>query len=458
MCFFRSCDVLCNFIIVFSEMLCCYPQVYHTEEIPEDNVEKSVPLTTTAMTASKFKETRGTKDATSQTEKNKMSVRMLVEMLVVRTFNKGKVNWTTGNQDDIIKHLFECTWAKVQGEFLYITPKILKDLDKAIFRDLCKKCGSAENLLVSMCSEDSSVQMYIIDTFKNHLTTPAKKHGTICRFFTQQVCPFLSYRPEMDPIFRITVHGKSFDVVADTGATYSLLTSTSEAFQMSQTSRNLTGRSGALNKCEATELCPVECKYFGISNLQQQFYIYPECPVNVAGRPLLCALGLTISCTENGLVLRKYERITPTERLYNFITRSRFLSYKPGELIIFKIKVHGKTYEMVADTGGDTSVLRSTTEAFQISQTTKSYIDISGQLKECKVTELCPVQCEYFGVSSLHHTFSISPECPMNLAGRDLLCKLGLKIVCFRNGIILKQVNSKSFTAPFRCRNRVCVI
>ncbi|XP_042254706.1 uncharacterized protein LOC121887791 [Thunnus maccoyii] len=106
---------------------------------------------------------------------------------------------------------------------------------------------------------------------------------------------------------------------------------------------------------------------------------------------------------------------------------------------MFKITVHGTTYEMLADTGATESTLRSATEAFHLSQKIKTCIGVSGTPIKCKVTKLCPVECEEFGVSKIQHSFVIVPECPVNLAGRDLLCALGLTIECTEKGLVLKK-------------------
>lgn len=55
--------------------------------------------------------------------------------------------------------------------------------------------------------------------------------------------------------------------------------------------------------------CPIECEEFGVSNVLHPFVIVPECPANLAGRDLLCALGLTIICTKNGLKLKKSDPV-----------------------------------------------------------------------------------------------------------------------------------------------------
>lgn len=73
----------------------------------------------------------------NSTEKNKMSVRILVEKLVSRTFNKARVNCTFGKPEITVKRFFEKIWAEVVD--FHITSESFKNLEKDIFKDLCKK-------------------------------------------------------------------------------------------------------------------------------------------------------------------------------------------------------------------------------------------------------------------------------------------------------------------------------
>ena len=124
-----------------------------------------------------------------------------------------------------------------------------------------------------------------------------------------------------------------------------------------------------------------------------------------------------------------------------FYLSPRYLQYKSTDLPFFEITIHGVTYKMLADTGATDSSLRTTSDDFQMSTKTKTCIGVTGTPITCTVTKPCPVECEDFGVSALQHSFVIVPECPVNLAGRDLLCALGLTIVCTEEGLVLKKSN-----------------
>ncbi|KAJ4925712.1 hypothetical protein JOQ06_018432 [Pogonophryne albipinna] len=56
------------------------------------------------------------------------------------------------------------------------------NLGIAVHKDLCKKWGNAEIVLVALCLERPDVVDYIVSTFKNRLMKPPKKGSTISRF------------------------------------------------------------------------------------------------------------------------------------------------------------------------------------------------------------------------------------------------------------------------------------
>ncbi|XP_036942883.1 uncharacterized protein LOC119012831 [Acanthopagrus latus] len=117
---------------------------------------------------------------TPKVVQNKLSVRLLVEMVVWDTFVK--VHVIPEKKEDIIQRLFKTIWAKVEGADLYI--KSLKNLRKAIFKELCLISGSAETLLLAMNMDDPRLDSCIALIFKDHLTTPPKQPCAISRFFS----------------------------------------------------------------------------------------------------------------------------------------------------------------------------------------------------------------------------------------------------------------------------------
>ncbi|KAK1883699.1 Ergochrome cluster transcriptional regulator [Dissostichus eleginoides] len=121
-------------------------------------------------------------DAAAHAEIHKKSVRKLVENLVSRTFRKAKINSDFGNAETTTELLLKKIWAAVEGTDFKITSDTCIHHDKAVHKDLCKKWGSAEIVLVALCLERPDVVDYIVSTFKNRLMKPPKKGSTISRF------------------------------------------------------------------------------------------------------------------------------------------------------------------------------------------------------------------------------------------------------------------------------------
>ncbi|XP_035859448.1 uncharacterized protein LOC118495494 [Sander lucioperca] len=110
-------------------------------------------------------------------------IKIFTEKLVSRIYRKAKVNWSIGNPEANIYHLSNRTWDEVKGIHFATTQKTFKNLDKAIFQDLCKKWGCADEVLIFMRLEDPALEKCIASSVKDYLTTPPKKCNTICRFF-----------------------------------------------------------------------------------------------------------------------------------------------------------------------------------------------------------------------------------------------------------------------------------
>lgn len=72
---------------------------------------------------------------------------------------------------------------------------------------------------------------------------------------------------------------------------------------------------------------PVECDDVDVSPISHSFVIIADCLVTLSGRDLLCALGLTIVCSDTGLTLRKSdpckdlpsEMVCHTTASYSFV-------------------------------------------------------------------------------------------------------------------------------------------
>nr|XP_020477134.1 uncharacterized protein LOC109972540 isoform X2 [Monopterus albus]XP_020477135.1 uncharacterized protein LOC109972540 isoform X3 [Monopterus albus] len=85
-----------------------------------------------------------------------------------------------------MKRVRERTCDLLKSEALDCNLKFLKDLDKKVFKDLCKHFGSADGVQFQLYSDTTVTEDYIALTIKNHLLNPnpPKKHSAIRRFFT----------------------------------------------------------------------------------------------------------------------------------------------------------------------------------------------------------------------------------------------------------------------------------
>ncbi|XP_032399895.1 uncharacterized protein LOC116706935 [Etheostoma spectabile] len=142
-------------------------------QLPKVNITEK-PVATAPAPSSVCEETRSVPAA---------FIQMFTEKLVSRIYRKTKVNWSIGNPEDNVYHLFNRTWANVKGVDFDTTQKTVKNLDKTIFKDLCKKCGSADKVLISMRLKDPALERCIVYHVKDYLMRPPKKRSTICRFF-----------------------------------------------------------------------------------------------------------------------------------------------------------------------------------------------------------------------------------------------------------------------------------
>lgn len=120
---------------------------------------------------------------TAKTETMKMSVMMLVDKLVKRTFRKAKKDSTSVKPEAVTAYLFDKTWAQIDEIDFDISQKASKKLDKAIFKELCKKYDCVEMLLESMKSQKPEIEKCIIFSLKHYATQP-KRRSTISKFFS----------------------------------------------------------------------------------------------------------------------------------------------------------------------------------------------------------------------------------------------------------------------------------
>ncbi|KAI9521946.1 hypothetical protein NQZ68_039219 [Dissostichus eleginoides] len=106
-------------------------------------------------------------------KETKAAIKIILQRLVSRIFMKAKVDCALENVNDIVSRLFEKTMADIEWVDFGTKPRALKDLDKTIFRELCKVYGCAEMVLSSLYLEDPALEKHIaaIATYRL-ITTP----------------------------------------------------------------------------------------------------------------------------------------------------------------------------------------------------------------------------------------------------------------------------------------------
>ncbi|XP_059190509.1 uncharacterized protein LOC131972802 isoform X1 [Centropristis striata] len=154
-----------------------------------------VSLTSDAATTSAVRSSQDWVSLTSdaaivQTVKYK-KVSLLVIKVVSRIYNEAKITRPADNPEHIIERLIEKTWADVGGEDFEITPETFKTLDKIVFKNLCRKWGSTDDVLVSMELEEAAFEDYVACSIKYLLLTPPKsKSSKFVSFFCK---PFKAF-------------------------------------------------------------------------------------------------------------------------------------------------------------------------------------------------------------------------------------------------------------------------
>ena len=109
------------------------------------------------------------------------------------------------------------------------------------------------------------------------------------------------------------------------------------------------------------------------------------------------------------------------------------ISSAPSEAPNLDLLVNGEYITFLVDTGASVSVLRrEDMPGATLSCTSITTIGASGMPCIEAVTNPLPV---VHGKTEISHKFLSSTVCPVNLMGRDLLCKFGVKLDCSGDGI-----------------------
>ena len=118
----------------------------------------------------------------------------------------------------------------------------------------------------------------------------------------------------------------------------------------------------------------------------------------------------------------------------------------PLDLPIWPIEVHGRTLNFVVDTGAGVSVISAkqwddvpppVTEKTMLSSDAGG-----GSTLERFTVPLVVKDIQADSEIHLKHAFLFSPVCPVNLLGRDLMCKLGMFVKCTGDGLVIDRFQS----------------
>lgn len=90
------------------------------------------------------------------------------------------------------------------------------------------------------------------------------------------------------------------------------------------------------------------------------------------------------------------------------------------------IEVNGKSYSCLVDSGATYSALTEVPPEGRKSQHQAEIVGIEGESEVRPFINECEVKLE--GEFGTGHAFLYTPKCPVNLLGRDLLCKLRAQI------------------------------
>ena len=111
------------------------------------------------------------------------------------------------------------------------------------------------------------------------------------------------------------------------------------------------------------------------------------------------------------------------------------VSVSPDEAPVLDLLVNGENIKFLVDTGASLSVIRRE-EIPDAPLSNKSINTIGASGEPCLEPVTCPLAVAH-GDIKVEHTFLSSTVCPVNLMGRDLLCRFGVKLDCSSDGIFM---------------------
>ena len=122
---------------------------------------------------------------------------------------------------------------------------------------------------------------------------------------------------------------------------------------------------------------------------------------------------------------------------------------RPDQLPQTNINVNGKETTFLVDSGANHSVLSSKEWKYvtKLSGRVIQVVGAGGQPFKEKFTVPLSVRD---GDKQLKHSFLLSDQCPTNLLGRDLMCRLGLSVICTDAGLTVTS-NAGPMIQAYSC-------
>lgn len=102
-----------------------------------------------------------------------LHVRKLVTQIIRKTDMAAKI----GEPEKIIKVLFKETLFQIGFEEIELN--VSKNFDKVIFKELCRKCGGPDTLMMLLLLNDPGAVEVIASSFWNHLLREKKQKNNI---------------------------------------------------------------------------------------------------------------------------------------------------------------------------------------------------------------------------------------------------------------------------------------
>ena len=137
------------------------------------------PQTTTASDADLKADEKQEQNKIQREERCKLSIDVLLRELILHLYRKADIKYTEGNFETIYNRLYDQMWTEVEKEDFNIAPKKFKNLEKIIYKDICKRTTCPHvNTLMCTNAEELLADDIIINSFKEHIS---EKPGNLKR-------------------------------------------------------------------------------------------------------------------------------------------------------------------------------------------------------------------------------------------------------------------------------------